>query len=241
MNKNEIKYNIIDSDVFLQREKGEAHTSYKKEIEFYSNIQNGDLEKMESSFKDIIDGGLVLGRFSTDALRQVKYWAVCCITIATRYAIRGGLDEKTAFNLSDSCIFQIDLMSNEEEIVQFMMDKSRKITMLVNLNKEKKNYPASLKRCMRYIDSNLHSDLSLKVLSEVCSLSQSHISLLFRKYAGVPVSIYIRKKRLEEARELIISGMTVSSAAYSAGFCSESYFIKCYKEAYGITPGKDVK
>ncbi len=238
MDKNSFKYNIIDRDLFSQREKGEAHTSYKTEVEFYTNIQNGDLSKMEQSFENVIEGGLVLGRFSQDNLRQVKYWAVCCITLATRYAIKGGLDEKTAFNFSDNCIFQIDLMVSEQEIIDFMIKKSREITIMVSENKENKSYPKSLKKCIKYIDDNLHSDLSLKELSKFCGLSASHISFLFRNYIGTPVSFYIREKRLQEGRELLKTGMTVSEAAYNTGFCSESYFIKCYKELFGVTPGK---
>jgi AraC-like DNA-binding protein len=49
----------------------------------------------------------------------------------------------------------------------------------------------------------------------------------------------IRKMRLERSRlYLDKKSATVSEIAYLCGFSSPAYFIKCFKENFGITPAE---
>jgi TolB-like protein/Tfp pilus assembly protein PilF len=60
-----------------------------------------------------------------------------------------------------------------------------------------------------------------------------------KKATGESVSILIRKVRLHSAKQLLQDeSKTVSDVAYEVGFSSTSYFIKCFKEEYGYTPGE---
>ncbi len=239
MQKTDIKYNVLKSNkAFEQRENNEIQTPYETETEFFATIEQGDTEKMEKVLKNIIDGGIVVGRLSHDELRQAKYWAICCITIGTRHAIKGGLDERTAFNLSNEAIWKIDLMDKKEDVLLFLAEKSREITDLVGKSKGRRQYSKDIRRCIRYIDENLHGDLSLKTLSSVCGFSREYLSVLFKKETGVSLSCYIKQQRLSEAAELLREGMSISDVAYSTGFSSESYFIKCFREKYALTPGE---
>ena len=51
-----------------------------------------------------------------------------------------------------------------------------------------------------------------------------------------PVDI-IRLSRLNKAKALLAtSGKTVSEIAYEVGFSAPSYFTKCFKDEFGISP-----
>ena len=76
---------------FWERENKKSHTSYENEILFFSCIMHGDTERLDTCLENMFNNGIVAGKLSEDNLRQIKYWAVSCITIATRYAIQGGL------------------------------------------------------------------------------------------------------------------------------------------------------
>ena len=36
-------------------------------------------------------------------------------------------------------------------------------------------------------------------------------------------------------------GMTLSEVAFTTGFSTESYFNKCFKDEFGMTPGEFIK
>jgi CheY-like chemotaxis protein len=47
---------------------------------------------------------------------------------------------------------------------------------------------------------------------------------------------YLRNYRLQQAMTMLQAGSSVADAAYSVGFQSLSYFAKCFKAQFGITP-----
>ncbi len=230
-----------DNMEFWERENKKSHTSYETEILLFSCIMHGDTERLGSCFEKLMQDGVVTGKLSENSLRQVKYWAVSCITIGTRYAIQGGLPEMEAFNLSDSYIRNIDMIDNEKEILDYLVKVSFNLTEKIKSIKTQHNYPAPIRKCVSFIDKNLHSKITLDELSEISGLSKDYLSQLFKKTTGVTVTEYITKKRLSSARQLLDRDVSISDTAYALGFCSESYFISCFKKKYGITPKEYVR
>ncbi|MGN0467680.1 MAG: helix-turn-helix domain-containing protein [Acutalibacteraceae bacterium] len=226
------------SEIFSQRENGLTHTAYETEVLFYNCIKSGDCEKTKEMMDFILSQNIVAGKMSNDALRQMKYWAVCCITLATRYAIAGGLDETTAFNYSDEAIMKIDVMENKAEIMALLKKLCLELTTLVSKSGKNASYPYAVRRCLHIINTRLHEKLSLKMLADECSLSPDYLSALFKKTTGVTLTAYIKEKRLEAAKDMLQKKYATSEVAYFLGFCSESYFIKCFREHFGITPKK---
>lgn len=242
MNDKTLKYEVLQSSrLFDEREEGKIHTPYEIENAFYSTIKRGNVKEMKAMLKTFMDNKLILGKLSNNSFRQIQYWAVCCITIATRYAISGGLDETTAFNFSDECIMKIDSLSSEEEIFKLLVRKSEELTLMVKDSKVSLDYPKAVRKCLSYINTNLYTPLTLQTLSAHCGISRDHLSLIFKKSLGITIPQYIKKERLKEAKEFLSNGMTISETAYTVGFSSDSYFIKCFKEEYGITPKSYIK
>lgn len=122
---------LEDSTIFSQRENEIVHTPYKTETLFYSYIKNGSRSGVQIMFTTMLKDNIVVGKLSENPLRQIQYLSVSAITLATRYAIQGGLDETTAFNFSDECILNIDKMTEIEKILTFLYKKSIELTDMV--------------------------------------------------------------------------------------------------------------
>ena len=227
---------LEDSDLFLQRESGRTHTPYETEQLFYSCIRAGDVERVGVLMQTLLRQTVVAGKLSNDPLRQMQYWAVCCVTLATRCAIQGGLDETTAFNRSDESILQIDRMRDPQEILRFLQSLCLQITAMVRDSRFGRDAPQAVRKCLHRIQTDLHGRLTAETLAKDCALSPDYLCALFKKHVGVPLSVYIRRQRLAAARDLLQTGKGLSEIAYDLGFCSESYFIRCFREEFGETP-----
>lgn len=71
------------------------------------------------------------------------------------------------------------------------------------------------------------------------NLSQSRLRHLFTAELGVSPSQYLRRSRLEYARDLFgASSLSVKEVAVIVGFNDVSHFVRDYKAAYGQTPGQ---
>lgn len=226
---------------FWERENKKSHTSYETEILLFSCIMYGDTDRLGNCLNELLNTGIVTGKLSENSLRQMKYWAVSCITIGTRYAIQGGLPEMEAFNLSDRYIRDIDMIENEDEILEYLVKASFSLTEKIKSIKTQHSYPSPIRKCVSFIDKNLHAKITLDELSNISGLSKDYLSQLFKKTTGVTITGYIADKRLSSAKQLLDRDVSISDTAYALGFCSESYFISCFKKKYNITPKEYTK
>lgn len=221
---------------YAQREGGLSHTPYQVESEFYSCIERGEVTLLESKMQEYFQNGFVIGRLSDNSLRQMQYWAVSSVTLAVRAAMRGGLDELYAYNLSDSYIQQIDVLQTPEQIVSFLTEKAVELTALVAKVHGRLAYSPHVRRCIAYIEQHLHEKLTVTALAEHAHITSDYLSAIFKKETGASLSAYILSRKLREAQLLLENGYSCEQTAYTLSFCSESYFIACFKKAFGITP-----
>ncbi len=85
-------------------------------------------------------------------------------------------------------------------------------------------------------------ELSVEELSEMIGLSRVHLYRKVKKLTGLSVSEFVRSIKLRLSLDLIKnSGKSISEIAYEVGFSSPSYFTKCFKEQFGISPTEFAK
>lgn len=90
---------------------------------------------------------------------------------------------------------------------------------------------------IQYIHANYQSDISLNEIAERLFVSPSWVSRLFQKATGERFVSYVRKVRLEYAKqELVQSGKPITEVALDNGFSTPSVFNRAFRTEYGITP-----
>jgi AraC-like DNA-binding protein len=93
-------------------------------------------------------------------------------------------------------------------------------------------------RVRQYIMANLSKNLTIEAIARESGASVSSVQRHFKQQFGMTVFEFIRRKRLEAARDALESrGVTVAEAAWIAGYLSPSSFITAFKKTYGACPG----
>lgn len=83
-------------------------------------------------------------------------------------------------------------------------------------------------------------ELSIEELSDEMNLSRSQLYRKIKALTGYTATEFLRILRLEQARKLITLRKTpINEAGYQVGFGTPSYFSKCYKEHFGISPSDE--
>ena len=76
-------------------------------------------------------------------------------------------------------------------------------------------------------------------LAEALNMSRSNLLRKIRSATNLSASQFIRQVRLEIAMDMLNeTSRRVSEISYKVGFGSTSYFIKCFREKYGYSPGE---
>ncbi len=82
-----------------------------------------------------------------------------------------------------------------------------------------------------------HSAVTLDALCRRFHRSRSYISHLFNTRAGCSLPAFCNGLKLSDAKALLEStALPVTEIAYAVGFGDASYFIKLFKEKYGVSP-----
>lgn len=95
-----------------------------------------------------------------------------------------------------------------------------------------------LKKIQRIVDEDLgDSNFTVDEFCKKLGMSRMQLHRKLAALTGLSTSAFIRDQRLRMAiQRLEKSGESISEIAYAVGFSSPSYFIKCFKETYGVTP-----
>ncbi len=95
------------------------------------------------------------------------------------------------------------------------------------------------KEMITYIRQNYTKEISLREFGLQFHLSEKYISRYFKEHFHITLSQYINHLRLEHARQLLQeSTVPVTEVALQSGFQNVSYFIRCFKKMYGVSPLK---
>jgi len=97
--------------------------------------------------------------------------------------------------------------------------------------------PWRAKRVVAYIDTHLASKIRVQDLTAVTKLSVSHFSRAFKTSFGVPPLEYVAVRRIELARELMLTTEeSTCQIALACGLCDQSHFCKVFRRIVGASP-----
>jgi len=100
-----------------------------------------------------------------------------------------------------------------------------------------------LEQLVQVLENELESgDLSTDKISGKLGVSSSTFYRRVKKYTDCSPAKYIKEFQLQKAAKLLSANFgNVSEVAYEVGFNNLSYFAKCFKEAFGLSPGEYLK
>ena len=94
-----------------------------------------------------------------------------------------------------------------------------------------------IERTVNYMKKHFASDLSLDKLAETAGMNTSTFRRLFKQFTGYSPVTFLQQLRIAEAARLLLTkDIKVKHAGKKVGYNNQSYFVKIFKDAIGITP-----
>ncbi len=99
------------------------------------------------------------------------------------------------------------------------------------------SFDARLLIAIDFINQYISKTIKVIDIARHVSLSESRLRHLFTEQVGIPLTKYILWVRVKVAlREMLKPGVTLSDAAYQAGFTDHSHFTRTFKRMFGVSP-----
>ncbi len=213
------------------------NNSLEVEKRFTSCIENGDVSGMQTFFKESYT--LNTGIVADNNLRQIKNEFIITTTLCCRAAIRGGLSSDIAFHLSDAYIQQIEAANHPTRLFEIsgkmMLDYTERVAAnIVPLTED-----ITIQRAIQYVQQNTNRHITVEDIAHHVGFSRSYLSHKFKETLGFELNAFIRRCKLEEAKELLrYTDKPIGDISNYLCFSSQSYFQNCFKKQYGVTPQK---
>ncbi len=87
------------------------------------------------------------------------------------------------------------------------------------------------------IDNKFDSKVNVEELSNLVGLSRVHLYRKIKKITGLSVSEFVTQTKLKQSLALLRdTDSTIAEIAYKVGFSTPSYYTKCFKDHFQISP-----
>lgn len=98
------------------------------------------------------------------------------------------------------------------------------------------DWTAQLNQAMEYLEAHLPETPDYDQLARIACCSSYHFQRMFTYLAGVPLSEYLRRRRMSRAAEDLQSGGRVLDTALRYGYASPTAFNRAFQSVHGVTP-----
>lgn len=111
------------------------------------------------------------------------------------------------------------------------------VIVLISKGGNQMDWIDNINAAMEYIEMHLIEDISYDRAAQIACCSTYHFQRMFSYITGVPLSEYIRRRRLTLAAfELQTGGIKVIDTAIKYGYESPEAFSRAFKKLHGIMP-----
>ena len=97
-----------------------------------------------------------------------------------------------------------------------------------------------IKKALLFIETNYGNAITIEDIADSAGVSVSSCLRLFSSVLGSTPIRYLARYRLQKAAEEFKqkSEKTIAETVYSCGFADASYFNRCFRKEYGMTPSE---
>ena len=196
-------------------------------------LKTGSYDEAEPFLDGIFNS---IGEQNLNSSMFLNYITMDCYFIMVRFLSEIGGDPSELETELGSINNLLKDMSGWRDALKFLKRYLKKVIEIRDTRSAKK-YGKILHKAVEYIDENFDKeDISLNAVSSVANISPNHFSAIFSQEMGVTFIEYLIGKRMERAKELLMTtDMRSSEIAYQVGYKDPHYFSFTFKKTQGMT------
>ena len=224
---------IIHAKVLESKNVLNEYLIMKKINLIYEYIRANDEEGIETQVNEIFQE---IKKNETSDVNYIKNLLIdiCMITLRIMYEKSDYKSE--SYKGSANIHSDINSCSNITNAFKYVNDFILQVFQSVN-SKEKKSYSAVTNKVIDYLNQNYYRKVSLNEVSQLVSLSPTHLSRVLKRDTGESyIDLFNNLKIAIAVKLLKETNLKVYEVANKVGIENYSYFYQLFKKITGISP-----
>ncbi len=160
------------------------------------------------------------------------------LTRITEFEISGLSGLPSIWNKINKGVGAVKKLTAQAEsclIYSFVLELNRMIYCPAASNQE--ILEEQLKPVFDFMNENYSKEITLEQLSKTVDLSPQYICRIFKKCTNMRPFEFITRKRIEEAKKLVLKAeMPINEISKAVGYSDCSYFCAVFKKQVGMSP-----
>ncbi len=225
------KNNVIYANDIVQPAKSSNQPMMMDEKQLLLSILNCDNEKAIANFNKL---------FNSIIEKNISYeyfqlYIVQIINDILKFLESNGISTLFLDSNIYKEVLNIKTMKNTKIWCEHMLNK-----VISHIKSNRIDPHSSLVNdIINFVHENYNKNINLEITAEYFSLSRQHFSRIFYEKMGKKFNDYLNEVRLDiSLKYLRETDHSIKTIAENVGFGSNQYYIKLFKDKYGITPGE---
>ena len=168
------------------------HNTLSLEETIMSIVQHGDVSALDELVKKA--PAVRSGKLASGQMRQIKNTFIVTATLASRAAIRGGLNTDEALSMSDRYIQHCELIDDIGKIMNLQFKMIVDYTERVSRVRFGNNPSKLVTDVANYIQRHLSEPVSTEEMAKSLYLSRSRLSTKFKEITNMTLTDFILKE-----------------------------------------------
>lgn len=211
-----------------------GHTYYTWEV------VDSILKCLELSDQQALDEVIVTELNRIEAYGEEELFQMVCmsfVSLLLSSVIKNGYNIEDVFGDDFSYYEKMGSVTNHVQKREYVLNCYHSLMEYDRRSKGSKSYEIA-KAAKEYIETNYDdSNMTIQDISKKLFVNQTYLRKMFKEEMNMTLSEYITKYRIEMAQHLIReTDEKLFQIAERVGYSDVSYFSKCFKKYYGISP-----
>lgn len=223
---------LVDSEPFYME-----NVSDMLEKQLLSYIESGNTNAMEAALNNFLYDSTIDVLPTSDTLRSYKNIFILSTGLASRAAIKGGVDYTLINSLSGTYITQIENYNSLTEVKTFIKQMFLDFTYRTYKSRLQHTDSLLIFKICKDIQAHLYEKSNPSSIATRLNMNYSYICRHFKLKMGKTITEYINETKIQESIRLLeTTEMSLIQISSLLGFSSQNYFHTVFKKVTGLTP-----
>lgn len=143
------------------------------------------------------------------------------------------------FNADNLKLLVSNILKNRDQIIDHIKNTDEVENVKLSDNPTSEIF---MKELINIIMSNINNEnFNVEAIVQKMNISRSSLHMKVKSMTGCSITQFIRAIKMKEAKKRLLNGMNISETSFAVGINDPSYFTKCFKKEFGVTPSEFIK